>query len=176
MKDNQIQLSRGHLFALGAMSVALAALSFFLGFTVAERVRAVPGGSAPAGVAPLVSAEVREGTLETLLARVATQEPQDLAFPGELGSASLNVSEDGVPTGGWAIQLAEHPDAAGADAQVAQLRAAGVQAYRVAGRVDGKRVERVRVAGYGSREAALAEMESVGTRLGSAAPSVVPAP
>jgi len=176
MKDNQIQLSRGHLFALGAMSVALAALSFFLGFTVAERVRATPETTVAPGMAPLVAEDVQHGTLETLLARVAKQDPEDLSFTGELASASLNVSADGVPTGGWSIQLAEHPDPAAADAQVEQLRAAGVSAYRVAGLVDGRRVQRVRVSGYSSRESAMADLESTATRLGATAPSVVPAP
>ena len=175
MKDPLIQLTRGHLFALGTMSVALAALSFFLGFTVNERMRAVDA-EAPVGAPPLVADEVRSGSLETLLARVSAQAPEDLAFTSELVGNGPNLSSDGVPNGGWAIQLSEGTDLPGADAKVAELRAAGVAAYRVAALVDGHKVQRVRVGGYPSRESALGELESVGARLGALAPSVVPAP
>ncbi len=173
MKDQTIQLSRGHLYALGAMSVALALLTFFLGFAVSQRMgREV--GPAPDRM-PLTADEVRAGTLESLLARVASEQRADLAFPGELEAAS-NVSEGGIPTSGWAIQVAEYPDLESAERLVAELRAAEVPAYRAAALVDGRRVQRVRVSGYGSREAALGQMESVASRSGATAPSVVPAP
>lgn len=173
MKDQLIQLSRGHLFALGAMSVALAVLTFFLGYTVAERRR--PANELPPELEPLTAEEVRAGTLESLLARVSDQQRADLAFPGELEQAG-NVSEGGVPTGGWAIQVAEYPDADSAERLVAELRAAELPAYRAAALVDGHKVQRVRVSGYGTRDAALRELESVATRSGAAAPAVVPAP
>jgi len=173
MKDHLVPLTRGHLFALGAMSVALACLSFFLGFTVAER--AQKGPATTEGALPLVAAEVRAGTLETLLARVSQQQGADLAFPGVL-AASGTASEGGVPTGGWAVQVAEYPDLASADRLVGELRAAELQAYRVAALVDGRAVQRVRVSGYTSRELALGAMESVASRSGSSEPRVVPAP
>lgn len=174
MKDSTIQLSRGHLFALGSMSVALAALAFFLGFTVAERVR--PAGEAQTGVPPLVAEEVRAGSLEALLARVADRQAADLAFPAELESTDRTVSANGVPTGGWAIQVAEYPDRESADRLVEELRATSLTAYRVAAIVGGHRVQRVRVSGFPSREAAMAQVETIGARSGSAAAVVVPAP
>ncbi len=173
MKDQLIPLTRGHLFALGAMSVALACLSFFLGFTVAEKARAHSGEVA--GMAPLVAAEVRGGTLEALLARVSQQQEAQVSFPGELAGQAA-ASESGVPTGGWSIQVAEYPDVPSADRLVAELRAAEMQAYRVAALVDGRAVQRVRVSGYNSREGALGEMESVASRAGSSTPRVVAAP
>lgn len=173
MKDQPIQLSRGHLFALGAMSVALAVLTFFLGFTVAERRR--PTTDLPPELTPLTAEEVRAGTLESLLARVADEQRADLAFPGELERAG-NVSEGGIPTGGWAIQVAEYPDTESAERLVAELRAAELPAYRAAALVDGRKVQRVRVSGFGTRDAALRELESVASRTGASAPVVVPAP
>jgi len=173
MKDQLIPLTRGHLFALGAMSVALACLSFFLGITVAERGR--PAAEPVNGVVPLVAAEVREGTLEMLLARVSEQQGADVSFPSELVGAGA-ASESGVPTGGWSIQVAEYPDVESADRLVVELRAAEMQAYRVAALVDGHAVQRVRVSGYASREGALSEMESVASRTGATAPRVVAAP
>jgi hypothetical protein len=173
MKDQLIPLTRGHLFALGAMSVALACLSFFLGLTVAERThRGMPEVD---GVRPLVADDVREGTLETLLARVSQQQGIDVAFPGELAVGG-SLSENGVPTGGWSIQVAEYPDTSSADRLVVELRAAELKAYRVAALVDGRSVQRVRVSGYVSREGALVAMESVASRAGAADPRVVAAP
>ena len=173
MKDHLIPLTRGHLFALGAMSVALACLSFFLGLTVAERSRAV--APAEGGVPPLVAEEVHAGTLETLLARVSQQQGAQVSFPGELaGHGSL--SEDGVPTGGWSIQVAEYADVVSAERLVGELRAAELKAYRAAALVDGRSVQRVRVSGYASREGALSAMESVASRAGASAPRVVAAP
>lgn len=174
MKDSTIQLSRGHLFALGSMSVALAALAFFLGFTVSERVR--PADETAPGVPPLVAEEVRAGSLEALLARVADQQAADLVFPAELESTDRTVSANGVPTGGWAIQVAEYPDRESADRLVEQLRATSLTAYRVAAIVGGSRVQRVRVSGFNTREAAMAEVNSVGARAGSTGAMVVAAP
>lgn len=173
MKDQPIQLARGHLFALAATSLALSVLTFFLGITVAERTR--PTGAATSGSQPLLADEVRLGSLESLLARVSGEHRGGLAFPHGLDGAG-SVSEAGVPTSGWAIQVGEYPDAPSADRLVAELRAANVAAYRAAALVDGRRVQRVRVSGFSSREAALGQMEAVASRAGSALPSVVPAP
>ena len=174
MKDETIRLTRGHLFALGSMSVALAVLAFFLGFSVAVRGR--PTGGNPSTVAPLVADEVNRGSLEALLARVADLHSGGLAFPSELESGDTNVSANGVPAGGWAIQVAEYPDRESADSLVVELRATSLTAYRVAAIVNGHRVQRVRVSGFSTREAAMSELESVGSRSGSVTASVVPAP
>lgn len=173
MKDQLIPLTRGHLFALGAMSVALACMSFFLGLTVGERSQ--PTTETAAGVTPLVAAEVQEGTLESLLSRVSQQQALEVSFPAELAGPGP-ASESGVPTGGWSIQVAEYPDVPSADRLVESLRAAELQAYRVAALVDGRTIQRVRVSGYASRERALTEMESVASRAGATDPRVVAAP
>ncbi len=173
MKDQPIQLARGHLFALAATSLALSVLTFFLGITVAERTR--PSAPVPSGLQPLLADEVRLGSLESLLARVSDEKRSALAFPQGLDGAG-SVSEAGVPTGGWAVQVAEYADAPSADRLVAELRAADVAAYRAAALVDGRRVQRVRVSGFASREAALGQMEAVASRAGSSLPTVVPAP
>jgi cell division septation protein DedD len=61
--------------------------------------------------------------------------------------ASASVAVDGVPAGGWAIQVASRDTEADAQALVETLRAAGLAAYRVVALVDGKSAWRVRVRG-----------------------------
>ncbi len=174
MKDAAIPLTRGHLYALGAMSMALAFLAFFVGLALGQRAPEVEA-EGPA-VLPLVAAEVQGGSLETLLARVSEAQGAGVSFPAELASSAPSASVDGVPTGGWAVQVGEYPDLEGADRLVAQLREAGLPAYRVRVLVDGHRRERVRVAGYSTRESAAIAMADVASRSGSASPAVVPAP
>ncbi len=79
----ELPLTRNHLYALGALSLALAVLSFFVGFS-AGRGRAVAPPSV--AVAKLVPDDVRSGDLEVLLAGVehATAADAALSFPAEL--------------------------------------------------------------------------------------------
>lgn len=83
MGPNQLPLTRNHLYALGTLSLALAVLSFFVGFQTGRgKVVAPP---APA-VARFIPNEVADGDLEVLLARVeeATVGDTPLGFPSEL--------------------------------------------------------------------------------------------
>ncbi len=174
MKDAAIPLTRGHLYALGAMSMALAFLAFFVGLALGRRAPEV--ASEDPAVLPLVAEEVEGGSLEALLARLSEVQGASVRFPGELGSSAPSASVDGVPTGGWAVQVGEYADQDGADRLVAQLREAGLPAYRVRALIDGHRRERVRVAGYSTRESAAIALADVASRAGSASPAVVPAP
>jgi cell division septation protein DedD len=213
--DRQLQLTRNHLFALGAVSLSLAVLAFFVGMQVGKT-RAPPVSSTPP-VAPLVSEEARTGNLEVLLAKVeqAGSKPDPLAFPGELpktdappapvdplappavapatpadpfpdgareGAATIPAgpsavsTADGVPAGGWAIQVHTRGDAADAQALVETIRAAGLPAYRVEALVEGRSTWRVRVGGFASKEAATSALGEVSGRAGSADAAVTPAP
>ncbi len=174
MKDNAVPLTRGHLYALGAMSMALGFLAFFVGLAFGQRAPAPT--EAEARVLPLLSEEVQTGSLEALLSRVSEGQGAGLTFPSELSSSTPSASIDGVPTGGWSVQVGQYPEVDGAERLVAQLREAGLPAYRVAALVDGRRQHRVRVSGYSSRESATIDMAAVASRAGASAPSVVPAP
>ncbi|MFZ5475943.1 MAG: SPOR domain-containing protein [Myxococcota bacterium] len=82
--DRQLQLTRNHLFALGALALSLAVLAFFVGMQLGKTT-APPVAAAPP-VAPLVGEEARTGDLEVLLAKVeqAGVKTDPLAFPAEL--------------------------------------------------------------------------------------------
>jgi cell division septation protein DedD len=174
MKDRTLSMSRGHLLALGAMSLASAVLAFFVGVAVGRRAEA-PVAGVPA-VAPLVADDVRSGSLERLLARVSEEQAPDVTFPAALSAVTPSASLDGIPTGGWSIQVGEFPDATAADRLVGQLREGGLPAYRVRALVDGRSVHRVRVSGYGTRDAASSDASSVASRAGAESGVVVPAP
>lgn len=177
MKDRAIPLTGGQLLALGAMSMALALLSFFVGLAVGEG--SPSGNSADVArptIEPLVGDVVRSGSLESLLVRVSGTQGTDVSFPGALTSALPESSADGVPSGGWAIQVAEYPDLEGATRLVTQLRELELPAYSAAALVDGRKVHRVRVSGFATREGASAAVTAVATRAGSTTPLVVPAP
>lgn len=78
-----LPLTRNHLYALGALSLALALLSFFVGFQTGRgQVIASPTPT----VTRFVPNEVATGDLEVLLARVeqATVGDTTLGFPAEL--------------------------------------------------------------------------------------------
>jgi cell division septation protein DedD len=83
---HQLPLTRNHLYALGALSLALAVLSFFVGFQTGRGQVVAP--PAPA-VARFVRDEVADGDLEVLLGRVeqATVGETPLGFPAELPRA-----------------------------------------------------------------------------------------
>lgn len=81
--DRELVLTRGHLFALGALSLALAVLAFFVGLQLGRNEAPV---AAVALADPLVREEVRSGDLEVLLGRVeaASRPAAALTFPAEL--------------------------------------------------------------------------------------------
>ncbi len=81
--SHQLPLTRNHLYALGALSLALAVLAFFVGFQTGRgKVVAPP----PPPVAQFVPREVVDGDLEVLLAGVeqANVGEVPLGFPAEL--------------------------------------------------------------------------------------------
>ena len=106
--ENQLSLTRGHLHALGAMSLALALLSFFLGVQVGRR--QAPPAAAPVAAA-LLGEEAKTGNLEQLLEKVENAQvaAQPLGFPTVLPGASAGA--DGVkapvslpPVGSGSVQ------------------------------------------------------------------------
>lgn len=217
-------LSGGHLLALFALAVSLAALSFFVGYDAGKtQVRVV---EVQPSTPPLIGDEARTGDLESLLGRVeqANGRPA-LDFPKELpasaevpaptpavgpdgaplpagsptvpvrpadpfpdaqrtgvaevngGSAAVALAPDaGVPSGGWAVDVASFPSEAEAATHVEGLRAAELAAYRVVALVDGVAVWRVRIGGYPSKDAASAALSSVAAQARSSTARVTKAP
>lgn len=84
--NGQLTLTRGHLYAFGAMALTLAILAFFVGLQVGR------GPVAPAQgpvVRALLDEEARTGDLETLLMRVeSSRAPEGLVFPRELPTSA----------------------------------------------------------------------------------------
>lgn len=217
---NQLPLTRNHLYAMGALSLALALLAFFVGFSLGRGKAAAP--PPVSAESRFLSEEARTGNLEVLLSKVeqARGVEEAMAFPSELpksdpppapvdpnappptepveppppppnpfppearpGGAQLTtapvatptVGED-VPTSGWAVEVAEHAVEDDAARNVETLRAAGLSAYRVVAIVGGRTVWRVRVGGYGGKEAATAAMPAVASKAGVTDVKVTPAP
>lgn len=212
---HQLPLTRNHLYAMGALSLALALLAFFVGLSLGRGKAAPP---APAPEARFLSEEARTGELELLLTKVEQARAADeaLAFPAELpksepppppldpaaplpepappppnpfppdarpGGAQLAAApvvtptvDEGVPTSGWAVEVAQHADEADAARNVETLRAAGLAAYRVVALSGGRAVWRVRVGGYKSKDAATAVTAAVASKAGVASATVTPAP
>lgn len=80
--NGTLPITRAHLFALGAMSLTMAVLSFFIGLKLGQH--DVPMSEGPV-VKALLDEEARTGNLEALLMRVeATQTQERLVFPEEL--------------------------------------------------------------------------------------------
>lgn len=173
MAPPPLNLTRAHLNAFAALSLALGVLCFFLGVQVGRR-QAPPAAVAPAP--QVVDRNVRDGDLEGLLARVDQKEATQLGFPADLRQPTAPSASDGVPTSGFALQVGDFDTAERAEKQLETLRSAGLSAYRVAAVVDGRTLHRVRVGGYPSQEAASAAAAGVATRSGVERVSVVPAP
>ena len=216
--QHQLPLTRNHLYAMGTLSVCLAAIAFFVGFSLGRGRATVPATAAAPG---LVAPEVRTGELEVLLSKVEHASAGDaaLGFPAELprtdpppppvdplapvpvdvepappppnpfpaeprpGGADLAAApavspkpDAAVPTSGWSVEVAEHASESDAARAVETLVAADLAAYRVVALVSGKAVWRVRVGGYGSKEAATAAAPAVASKAGASATKVTPAP
>jgi cell division septation protein DedD len=93
-------LTGGHLLALFALAVSLAALSFFVGYDTGKTQVRVVEVQSP--TKPLIGDEARTGDLETLLGRVEQANGrQGLAFPNELPASAEPVAPavgpDGAP-------------------------------------------------------------------------------
>jgi len=177
--DRPLAITRGHLFALAALSIAMAVLAFFIGVQLGRRqvdVAPAPGASGAAAVAPLVGEDVRSGDLEVLLTRVEATQGVSLSFPTALPRSELPVTSDGVPSRGWSIEIGSRRTADDAQQLVDTLRAADLPAYRLAVLVDGKPEHRVRIGGYASEEHAVAAIPEVKSRAGADRATVAPAP
>jgi cell division septation protein DedD len=172
MSSATFTLTRGHLLALGATSLTLAALTFLLGIEVGRQGGEAPPPPEPAGLVPK---EVAEGQMEELISKVEASRGQPLDFPSAI-VAPPAAGADGVPSSGWAIQVQAFPDEAGAQVLVEKLRAAGLPAYRISAVVEGHPEHRVRVAGFGSKDAASAELGRVAKAAEVSEGVVVPAP
>jgi cell division septation protein DedD len=93
-------LTGGHLLALFALAVSLAALSFFVGYDTGKTQVRVVEVQSP--IKPLIGDEAQTGDLETLLGRVEQANGrQGLAFPSELPTSMEPVvpavGPDGAP-------------------------------------------------------------------------------
>lgn len=175
--DRPLAITRAHLFALAALSIAMAVLAFFVGVQLGRREAVVePAPAGTTAIAPLVGEDVRSGDLEVLLTRVEAAQGASLTFPSVLPRSELPVASDGVPTDGWAIEVASRRTAGEAQQLVETLRAADLAAYRLAVLVDGKPEHRVRIGGYGSEASAVAAIPEVKSRAGADHASVAPAP
>lgn len=215
--NHQLPLTRNHLYAMGALSLSVAVLAFFVGFSLGR------AGGPPAAepvVMRLVPDDVRTGDLEVLLARVEETsnaemtmgfptelprtelppapveplaegevppppEPVPAPFPAESrpGAATIEpaaevapTSAGDIPTSGWSVQVAEHVNEADAILAVEALRASELSAYSVVAIVEGEVRWRVRVGGYGSKEAANDASASVAAKAGVASATVTMAP
>lgn len=84
--NGALPITRAHLLALGAMSLTMAVLSFFIGLTLGQH--AAPPTEGPV-VKALLDEEARTGNLEALLMRVeAAQAQERLVFPEELAKSA----------------------------------------------------------------------------------------
>lgn len=191
-RDRQLLLTRGHLYALAAMAVALSTVTFFLGVQVGRE------GAPPAPeqvVHPLVEAEARTGDLEVLLNKVDQRQPgsQPLQFPASLPISSPPPAAAGegavvppgapappqggvLPLGGYAIELKTVASGAEADAELEKLKADKVDAYWVTNIVDGQPVIQIRVGGFSSEKLANESLVTVANATGSRGAKVVHAP
>lgn len=192
-RDRQLNMTRGHLYALIAMALALSVATFFLGIQIGRR--DVPAATVTAATEPpLVKEEARDGSLEVLLARVEQARPGSvpLEFPSVLpvtdpppaiGEGAVVPPAPGlapragdIPKDGWALETGIFPEVNAADNEVARLRAAGLSAYRVTSLINGQPNSRVRIGGYKSEADALAAVAKVSEAAPSATPKVVKAP
>lgn len=203
--ERELWITRGHLYALAAMTCFIGLLAFFVGLLFG---RSGWGGAPPQAPAQaLITPEMEANELDELLARVEAgggpAQDQALTFQDTLRSgatppapveeqapgeeihvaASHRVPDTpetpvvgDVPEEGWSVQVASTTSEAEADEILAQLGEAGVEAYRVAGVTDGLTWYRVRTGGFSSREEAEGAREEVATRSGRPDCIVVRAP
>lgn len=170
-RERQVALTRGHLFALAAMAVALSTVTFFLGLQVGRQ-QAPPAEKA---MEPLLGKEAQSGELQALLTRVDQAQPgsQPLDFPRTLPQSQAPVGgpgamvpatsgtpsqSDEVPQGGWALEIGVFDQVSAAQAEILRLRSSGLPAWWTNTLVDGKSVVKVRVGSYSSVEAANADL------------------
>lgn len=191
-RRDQIWLTRSHLGALAVMTLCIAGLAFFIGVEVGRR-GAAPAEAAPAQ--PLTPDPGQAREMEALLREAAKAgAASELTFPTELPTGGVtppvtaesseasvtttveppvdgapvppDAPADGVPSGGWAVQIGSYGTVEAADARVTELRDATYAAYRVAVLVDGENTWRVRVGGYDTEKEAAEGAATLSTALG----------
>jgi cell division protein FtsN len=93
--NNQLPLTRNHLYAMAALSLSLALLSFFVGYGLGQGKTAAPP---PPVASRFIDEEVRSGDLEVLLARVEQAAAESaLSFPAELPRTDPPPAEPAEP-------------------------------------------------------------------------------
>lgn len=190
-RDRQVTLTRGHLYALMAMSIALASVTFFLGMQIGRR--EVPTVEQPA-TRSLVGEEARTGDLEVLLTKVEQARPgaQPFEFPQTLpqtvpppmlgteamvpAGAAISPQNGTVPRSGWSIEVSTWKEAEEADQELERLVKGGLAAYRVTALIDGRPSHRVRIGGYPTEAKAMEELEAVSKATRAAEARVVQSP
>jgi cell division septation protein DedD len=191
----QIWITKAHVAALGVTTLALASLAFFVGMEVGRggegggegsaRVQLLPDATSDAELeALLLEVEAAQRTEELAFQEVLTapKPPPPPSFvpdapvdPATTPAAVAEPPADPEPTPGgaarplegWVVQVASYHTEGEADARVAQLEAAGIDAYRVAAMVQGRTWHRVRVGGYPTKEAANEGRLDLAGRLGT---------
>lgn len=204
-EKEQIWITRNHLAALGVATVFIALLAFFLGVKVGsssagpEEEARPPALTMDAARQAELEAVLRQAA-RTAPARdfsfpselpadsvtppgagqsgdAATTGPLTTAEPSEAQAAlSADAPVGAVPHGGWSVQIGIYATPAEADARMAELVEQELKPYRVAALVDGQNSWRVRLGGYGTREAAEEALPELRAALNLAELSVVPAP
>ena len=190
-RDRQVTLTQGHLYALMAMSIALASVTFFLGMQIGRR--EVPTVEQPPTRA-LVGEEARTGDLEVLLTKVEQARPgtQPFEFPLALprtapppmlgteamvsAGAGISPQNGKVPKSGWSIEVSTWKEAEEADRELERLVKGGLTAYRVTAMIDGRPSHRVRIGGYPTEAKAAEELAAVSKTTRAAEARVVQAP
>jgi len=191
----EIWITRGHLAALGAATLAIALLAFFVGVQVGRNQVDTPALADHSTVLPDPD---REDALEALLREVESAQAASppLAFPDTLTdgdpppvpetpdaedvATEVRASPDAtqtpppdppatapVPSSGWSVQIASYESASDADARVAKLQERELKAYRVAALIRGANWYRVKVGPYSSKDEAAKARTDLARTLGT---------
>ena len=200
----EIWITRGHLAALGAATLAIALLAFFVGVQVGRTQVETPSIADHSTVLPDPD---REDALEALLREVESAQAAapPLAFPETLTdgdpppvpeapdaedvTTEVRASPEAtqtpppdppktapVPSSGWAVQIASYESASDADARVAKLQERELKAYRVAALIRGSNWYRVKVGPYETKDAAAKARTDLARTLGTRDLMVTEAP
>ncbi len=200
----EIWITRGHLAALGAATLAIALLAFFVGVQVGRTQVETPSIADHSTVLPDPD---REDALEALLREVESAQAAapPLAFPETLTdgdpppvpeapdaedvTTEVRASPEAtqtpppdppktapVPSSGWAVQIASYESASDADARVAKLQERELKAYRVAALIRGSNWYRVKVGPYETKDAAAKARINLARTLGTRDLMVTEAP
>ena len=200
----EIWITRGHLAALGAATLAIALLAFFVGVQVGRSQADAPTLADASTVLPDPN---REDALEALLREVESAQAAapPLAFPETLNDgepppvppapdseavptevrpapeATQTPPPDPpksapVPSSGWSVQIASYESATDADARVSKLQERELKAYRVAALIRGQNWYRVKVGPYPDKDAAAKARTDLARTLGTRDLMVTEAP